>query len=69
MQANHSLIEEIKDINLRLIDTVVEISDEDVDSAAGAAEGEGIIVKCSYTAVAISPNLKSQFVAAQMVKH
>lgn len=70
LQANHALLEEIKEINQRLIDTVVDISDEDVDptAAAVAAEGgEGNIVTCSFSAVALSPNLKSQYASAQMV--
>lgn len=69
-QANHALLEEIKEVNQRLIDTVVDISDEEVDSTAAVAtaEGtEGTIVKCSFTAVALSPSLKSQFASAQMV--
>lgn len=71
MQVNHALIEEIKDINRRLIDTVVEISDEGVDPstrAAAAVCGEGTTIKCSFSAVALSPNLKSQFASAQMVR-
>lgn len=68
LQANHALMEEIREINRRLIDTVVDISDEDVDPSAAAAErGEGTIVKCSFDAVALSPNLKSQYASAQMV--
>jgi PAX-interacting protein 1 len=70
LQVNHALLEEIRDINQRLIDTVVDISDEDVDPAAAAAAaegGEGTIVKCSFSAVALSPNLKSQYASAQMV--
>lgn len=68
-EANQALLEEIKEINSRLIDTVVEFSDEDADPTAMAAAkegGEGIIVKCSYSAVALSPNLKSQYVSSQM---
>ncbi|KAK3187914.1 hypothetical protein Dsin_027475 [Dipteronia sinensis] len=70
-EANHVLLEEIREINQRLIDTVVDISDEDVDptaaAAAAAAEGgEGTIVKCSFNAVALSPNLKSQYASSQM---
>ncbi|WJX77854.1 hypothetical protein P8452_61125 [Trifolium repens] len=44
---NHALLEEIQQINERLIDTVVDISDENVDSTAAAvyaaevAEGAG----------------------------
>ncbi|TXG72607.1 hypothetical protein EZV62_001186 [Acer yangbiense] len=71
VEANHVLLEEIREINQRLIDTVVDISDEDVDptaaAAAAAAEGgEGTIVKCSFNAVALSPNLKSQYASSQM---
>lgn len=69
MQANHALVEEIKEINQRLIDTVLEISNQDVNPsvAAGPVGGEGTIVKCSFSAVALSPNLKSQYASAQMV--
>lgn len=68
-EANHALLEEIREINLRLIDTVVDISDEDVDPTAMAAAkegGEGTIVKCSFSAIALSPNLKSQYASSQM---
>ncbi|XP_042951247.1 mediator of RNA polymerase II transcription subunit 15a-like isoform X3 [Carya illinoinensis] len=69
IEVNHALLEEIREINQGLIDTVVDISDEDVDPTAGAAAaegGEGTIVKCSFNAVALSPNLKSQYTSAQM---
>ena len=47
---------------------MVDVSDEDADSVAAASEGgEGTVVKCSYTAVALSPDLKAQFASAQMV--
>ena len=64
-------MEEIREINQRLIDTVVDISDEDIDPTAAAAvtdNCEGTIVKCSFNAVALSPNLKSQYASAQMVR-
>lgn len=68
LQAKHALSEEIREINQQLIDTVVVISDEDTIPTAAATEGgEGTIVKCSFSAVAISPNFKSQQVSAQMV--
>nr|KYP35225.1 hypothetical protein KK1_043754 [Cajanus cajan] len=70
IEVNHALLEEIREINHQLIDTVVDISDEDVfdpTAAVAAAEGaEGIIVKCSFIAVALSPSLKSQYASAQM---
>lgn len=71
LQANHALEEELREINQRLIDTVVYISEDDVDPTAVAAAtegGEGTIVKCSFSAVALSPNLKSQYASAQMVR-
>lgn len=46
------------------------ISEDDVDPnavVAAAEGGEGTIVKCSFRAVALSPNLKSQYASAQMV--
>ncbi|XP_059653684.1 mediator of RNA polymerase II transcription subunit 15a-like [Cornus florida] len=69
IEANHALLEEIREINQQLIDTVVDISDEDVDLTAAAAAtegGEGTIVKCSFSAVALGPNLKSQYASPQM---
>ncbi|XP_041000124.1 mediator of RNA polymerase II transcription subunit 15a-like isoform X3 [Juglans microcarpa x Juglans regia] len=69
IEVNPALLEEIREINQGLIDTVVDISDEDVDptaTAAAADGGEGTIVKCSFIAVALSPNLKSQYTSAQM---
>ncbi|GAB4827738.1 hypothetical protein Ancab_034624 [Ancistrocladus abbreviatus] len=68
-EANHALLEEIREINERLIDTVVDISEEDIDPTIGTAAaegGEGTVVKCSFTAVALSPELKSQYASAQM---
>ncbi|XP_055801617.1 mediator of RNA polymerase II transcription subunit 15a-like isoform X1 [Solanum dulcamara] len=69
LEVNHALVEEIQKINWQLIDTVVEISDEGVDPSALAAatEGcEGTTVKFSFTAVALSPNLKALYASAQM---
>ncbi|KAA8543582.1 hypothetical protein F0562_021672 [Nyssa sinensis] len=70
IEASHALLEEISEINQQLIDTMVDISDEDVDPIAAAAAasegGEGIIVKCSFCAVALNPNSKSQYASAQM---
>ncbi|KAE8718443.1 hypothetical protein F3Y22_tig00110013pilonHSYRG00215 [Hibiscus syriacus] len=70
IEGNHALLEEIREINERLIDTVVDISDEDVYPGAAASTakgGEGTVVKCSFSAVALSSNLKSQYMSVQMV--
>ncbi|THU68941.1 hypothetical protein C4D60_Mb08t09140 [Musa balbisiana] len=58
---NHALLEEIREINQRLIGTVVNICEEDTDSNSVAPQGEGTIVKCVFTTVALCPSLKSQF--------
>jgi PAX-interacting protein 1 len=69
-QVNHALLEEIQQINQRLIDTVVDISDENVDSTAAAVYAaevaEGTVVKCSFIPVALSPTLKSQYASLQV---
>ncbi|XXG66944.1 hypothetical protein AAC387_Pa06g0400 [Persea americana] len=65
-EVNNALLQEVREINQRLIDTNIEISDEDVDSIAAAAEGEGTIVKCSFNALAATSNLKSQYASAQI---
>ncbi|RRT52533.1 hypothetical protein BHE74_00025733 [Ensete ventricosum] len=64
---NHALLEEIREINKRLIGTVVNISEEDTDSNSAAPEGEGTIVKCVFTTVALCPSLKSQFASEHAV--
>ncbi|KAH7690876.1 hypothetical protein IHE45_02G078400 [Dioscorea alata] len=66
-EVSHSLLDEITEINNKLIGTVVSISDEDVDPVAVATAGsnEGTVIKCSYSAVALSPSLKSHFASAQ----
>lgn len=66
-QVNHALMEELRKINNRLIDTVVDISDEDADQTAVAEGAEGTVIKCSFTPVAFSPTLKSQYASGQMV--
>ena len=67
LQAIHALKDEIREINQRLIDTVIDISEESSVVAAAAEGGEGTIVKCSFSAVALSPNMKLQYASAQMV--
>ncbi|XP_076921146.1 mediator of RNA polymerase II transcription subunit 15a-like [Bidens hawaiensis] len=61
VEMKHPLLDEIRKINQGLIDTVVDISQENADS-----DGKGTIVKCSYSAVALGPNLKSQYASVQM---
>lgn len=64
MQVNHALLEEINEINQKLIGITVS---EDADVVAAAAGGEGTVIKCSFNAAFLCPNLKSQFASNQMV--
>ncbi|KAG5387095.1 hypothetical protein IGI04_038565 [Brassica rapa subsp. trilocularis] len=70
-EKEHALLEEIKEINQRLIDTVVEISDDedaaDVSEGAIASKGcEGTTVRFSFKAVSLSPALKAHLSSTQM---
>ncbi|RVX21433.1 Mediator of RNA polymerase II transcription subunit 15a [Vitis vinifera] len=69
-QANHVLLEEIREINQRLVDTVVDLSDEDIteNAAIAATEGgEGTIVKCSFSTVVAYSNSKSHQASAKVM--
>ncbi|XP_050373606.1 mediator of RNA polymerase II transcription subunit 15a-like [Argentina anserina] len=62
LQVNH-LLQEITAINQRLIDTVLDIiDDESITSVPSAPilDGKGIIVRCSFVAVTIAPSLNSE---------
>ncbi|XP_058226046.1 mediator of RNA polymerase II transcription subunit 15a-like isoform X2 [Rhododendron vialii] len=64
-----TLVQEIREINRRLVDTVVDISEEEVNSTCGtsASEGsEGTIVRCSFNAVTINPDMTSEHASAIM---
>nr|CAB3481765.1 unnamed protein product [Digitaria exilis] len=66
-EVNHALMEEIHEINQQLIDTELHISEDDAESFATTSEGgEGTVIRCTFTAVAVSPSLKSMFASAQM---
>ncbi|GJW83144.1 hypothetical protein Tco_0156289 [Tanacetum coccineum] len=65
-ESNHALVEVINEINRGLIDTVVNISKEDADPTAASDGGDGTVCKCSFSAVALGPYLKSQYASAQM---
>jgi PAX-interacting protein 1 len=70
-ETEHALLEEIKEINQRLIDTVVEISDDedavDPSEEATASKGcEGTTVRFSFIAVSLSPALKAHLSSTHM---
>ncbi|KAJ3692835.1 hypothetical protein LUZ60_011930 [Juncus effusus] len=56
-EVNHGLMKEIKEINARLIDTELIISEEEESNANST---KGTVIKCVHTGVAIGPALESQ---------
>jgi len=60
LQVSRAVLKEIEEINQQLIDTVLDISDEETDSTTVGPDGGGIIIKCSFIAVSISPNFNSK---------
>lgn len=61
------MLEEIEEINQQLINCVVDISDEETGSTTFGPDGGGIIIKCSFIAVSITPNFNSKEDFAQIV--
>ncbi|XP_057852900.2 mediator of RNA polymerase II transcription subunit 15a isoform X2 [Cryptomeria japonica] len=67
LEMSHVLQDELQEIYQQLIDTAVEISEDDDDAAALAAEGrDGVVLKCYYNAKALSPNMKPCYRLSQM---
>ncbi|KAM2004313.1 hypothetical protein ACFX15_027777 [Malus domestica] len=70
IEVNQTLFEEITAINHQLIDTVLDVSDEDTPPTVVSAQfrgGQGTIVQCSFIPVTIDPSLRSQHPSAQML--
>ncbi|CAH8252454.1 unnamed protein product [Arabidopsis lyrata] len=70
-ETEHALLEEIKEINQRLIDTVVEIiNDEDAaypsEKATSSKECKGTTVRFSFIAVSLTPALEAHLSLTQM---
>lgn len=57
--SSHTIKEEIREINQRLVDTVVDITDEDT---------KGTIVRCSFSILSTSPAPKSKEASALMLR-
>ncbi|KAK9150483.1 hypothetical protein Syun_008792 [Stephania yunnanensis] len=69
-QVNRVMLEEIKEINRKLLTTVVEISDNDdkvISTCAAAQGGVGTIVRCSFRAMALCPDSKLHHTSSQMM--
>uniref|UniRef100_A0A0D9W1X8 Uncharacterized protein n=1 Tax=Leersia perrieri TaxID=77586 RepID=A0A0D9W1X8_9ORYZ len=66
VNANDALVNEIKAINSKLIDTVISIADENGTDGIISWNRGGTLIKLSYSAVSLAPNLKSLFAAPEM---
>ncbi|KAL7234736.1 hypothetical protein ACSBR1_018232 [Camellia fascicularis] len=61
VEVNWTLLKEIREINQQLIDTVVDINEVNSTAATSVTEGgKGTIVKCSFNAMTINPNMKTE---------
>ncbi|XP_010441641.1 PREDICTED: mediator of RNA polymerase II transcription subunit 15a-like [Camelina sativa] len=70
-ETEHALLEEIKEINQRLLDTVVEICDDEdaadpSEKVTSSKECEGTTIRFSFIAVSLSPGLKAHLSSKQM---
>ncbi|KAL6988096.1 hypothetical protein U1Q18_013840 [Sarracenia purpurea var. burkii] len=61
---NYALLEEIKEINLELVETVIDVV---LNYTEDTGFGEGTIVRCSSGAVGLSGNLKLQSASLRML--
>jgi PAX-interacting protein 1 len=61
-------MEEIQEINQQLIDTELHVSEDDAESFTTSEGCKGTVIRCTFTAVAVCPSLKSVFASAQMVR-
>ncbi|KAK9085586.1 hypothetical protein Sjap_025997 [Stephania japonica] len=68
-KVKHVMLEEIKEINRKLLTTVVEISDDDdkvISTCAAAQNGVGTIIRCSFSPMALCPDSKLHQASSQM---
>ncbi|KAJ8449747.1 hypothetical protein Cgig2_001403 [Carnegiea gigantea] len=67
IESNHDLLAEIRKINQKLVETVIEVASESVNDTATVKASTGTIVRCIYKAVALSENSKRCFASATPV--
>ena len=67
LQLNCALLEEIKEINQNLVETVIDVVLNSTEGAVKAGFGEGTIVRCSYNAIGLGGNFNQHYASARMV--
>ncbi|KAL7199450.1 hypothetical protein ACSBR2_021677 [Camellia fascicularis] len=67
IELNDALLEEIKEINQKLVETVIDVISDSTEYAAKGGFGEGTIVRCSYSALGLGGNFKQQYSSSRML--
>ncbi|GFY98108.1 hypothetical protein Acr_12g0006490 [Actinidia rufa] len=65
-ELNGALLEEIKEINQNLVETVIDVVLNSTEGAVKAGFGEGTIVRCSYNALGLGGNFNQHYASARM---
>ena len=68
MQPCNVLLKEIRDINQKQVEIVVDIISDSAEDVGTTGAGEGTIVRCSYNAVSLRENFKLKCAATQIVR-
>ncbi|CAL5356681.1 unnamed protein product [Camellia sinensis] len=67
IELNDALLDEIKEINQKLVETVIDVISDSTEYAAKGGFGEGTIVRCSYSALGLGGNFKQQYSSSRML--
>lgn len=65
LQPKNELRNEIKCINQQFVETMIDL--DLTEDLASTETGEGTVIRCSYSAVALSQNLKLLYASSHMV--
>ncbi|XP_057972227.1 mediator of RNA polymerase II transcription subunit 15a-like isoform X2 [Malania oleifera] len=66
IEPNNALLEEIRHVNQKFVETVIEIVSDSAEDTATTKAGDGTIIRFSYSAVALRENFKLWDASSQM---
>ncbi|XP_057466942.1 mediator of RNA polymerase II transcription subunit 15a-like isoform X1 [Actinidia eriantha] len=64
-ELNCALLEEIKETNQKLVETLIDVVLNSTEGAVKAGFGEGTIVRCSYSAIGLGENFNQHYASAR----
>lgn len=67
LQASINLLEEIKDINRKLVETTLEVDSNSADNISSAGAVHGTIVRCSYSGIGFAELFRLHLNSPRMV--